>query len=314
MRGLSILLVLLLALAPPLAAEPVFPPGSSIGLEPPPGFTPSSSFSGFEDARTRSSLLLAELPAVSFTEIRERFSAGVLATQGLTETGRRSLRIAGNDALLIEGTQTTRGVTFSRWVLLLAASDFTGMVTANIMEQPLRPESAAAVTAALESIVVRRPDPAAQRAALPYAFEETPRLQFQAAMAGNGAVLSSPGTQTMEPARRLEQPSLIIVTSLERVVFPRDPRATAEAALRGLPHYRDLALEPVTEPEVAGLRAVRTEARAIRLSDGSPRRLVQWMIFLPEGGYLRAIAEAPEAGFEAMRPEFEQLVASLRRR
>jgi hypothetical protein len=149
---------------------------------------------------------------------------------------------------------------------------------------------------------------------LPYAFEETPRLQFQAAVAGNGAVLAPPGTQAMEPARRLELPSVIIVTSLERLVFPRDPRATAEAALRSLPHYRALALEPVTEPEVAGLRAIRTKARAIRLSDNSPRRLVQWMIFVPEGGYLRVIAEAPEAGFNAMQPEFEQLVASLRRR
>lgn len=310
----AILLLLLLAVARSLSAEPVFPPGSAIGLEPPPGFTPSASFSGFEDARTGSSLLFAELPPAAFAEIRDRFSTGALTGQGLAEIRRSTLRLAGGDALLIEGTQTLRGQAVSRWVLVLGTADVTGIVTANIMESPPRPETSAAITAALASITIRRPDPAAQRAEFPFAFDETATLRFQMVLAGTGMVIAPPDAAGMPPAQRRTAPSVIISTSLGRPAIPGDRSAFARQVFSNLQHIQDLTLGMESAPKIAGLPAIRIEARAVNAADGAPRRLVQWIAFPPEGGYLRIIAEAPEAGFDAVQPEFEQLVASLRRR
>ena len=39
--------------APALAADPVFPINSRVGLTPPPGFTPSAKFPGFENPQAR---------------------------------------------------------------------------------------------------------------------------------------------------------------------------------------------------------------------------------------------------------------------
>src|SRR6266550_1559464 len=47
------LLIFLVFSAAARAAEPVFPPGSRVGLAPPPGMTVGTSFQGFEDRAQR---------------------------------------------------------------------------------------------------------------------------------------------------------------------------------------------------------------------------------------------------------------------
>ena len=49
-RIFGALAAIVLTAAPALAADPVFPLNSRIGLVPPPGFTPSTKFTGFENA------------------------------------------------------------------------------------------------------------------------------------------------------------------------------------------------------------------------------------------------------------------------
>jgi hypothetical protein len=309
-----LLLLLLFGLARPLAAEPVFVPGSSIGIEPPPGFVPDSRVTGFfRDASTGGSMQLAEMPAIFHAEMWQRVTANVLP--GWTQTAQRSLRIAAGEALLIEGRHPTGTTTLWTWRLLFSDGGISGLVTVGIPEEPLSERTATAVLAALQSVVVRRSGLAVQRAALAYTFEETPGLRFQAAMDGGIAILA-PSTVAAPAARApARPPSLTLLNYSARLFRARPPRATAEAQFRNLPGYGDVAHVAVTEPAVAGLPGVRIEARATRTSDGSAWRLVQWMGFLPEGGgYIRAFAEAPEASFDALAPEFEQVVASLRRR
>ena len=67
LRSLSILVVAawagLAALNPALAADPVFPQGSRIGLVPPPGdLKPSTHFPGFEDSARKVTITLLDLP------------------------------------------------------------------------------------------------------------------------------------------------------------------------------------------------------------------------------------------------------------
>ncbi len=67
MAQLRWLLILLLALsAPARAADVVFPPGSRIGIAPPPGMTPSRSFFGFEDREHQAIIFLVPLPAKAY--------------------------------------------------------------------------------------------------------------------------------------------------------------------------------------------------------------------------------------------------------
>jgi hypothetical protein len=309
-----LLLLLLLGLARPLAAEPVFLPGSSIGIEPPPGFVPSTSEAGFfEDPRTRGSLQLSEMPAIDYAELWRRLTSGL--PPGGVETGRRTLRIAGGEALLVEAIRPGNPVTLRSWHLLFAESGIAGVVTVAIPEQtPIR-ATAAAVVAAMQTVVVRRSGLAEQRAALPYLFQETSGLRFQAAMLGDQAILVPPGVLAMAASPHVRPPSLSLSSTRTRFYRPRDPRVMAVARIRERLGYRDVTQVAESALSVAGLPGVRIEFRATRASDGSPWRIVQWMGFVPDhSSYVHALAEAPEASFDALAPEFEQVAASLRRR
>jgi len=61
------MLVFLLAMAVPAMADNViYPPGSRIGLVPPPGLHASTSFPGFEDREKNVAMLLGALPAAAY--------------------------------------------------------------------------------------------------------------------------------------------------------------------------------------------------------------------------------------------------------
>src|SRR5947199_9088342 len=60
--------------APAIAADPVFPTASRIGLVPPAGFMPSNRFSGFENPEASALILLSELPAESYGDVEKGFS------------------------------------------------------------------------------------------------------------------------------------------------------------------------------------------------------------------------------------------------
>ena len=56
-----------------VAAEPVFPPGSSIGIVPPRGMAPSARFKGFEGPGG-SSVVLTEMPVAAMPEVTAGFT------------------------------------------------------------------------------------------------------------------------------------------------------------------------------------------------------------------------------------------------
>ena len=56
------------------AAEPVVVPGTTVALEPPPGFVSATSFAGFEHAASGSSIMVTELPREAYDRIAAAFA------------------------------------------------------------------------------------------------------------------------------------------------------------------------------------------------------------------------------------------------
>ena len=80
------MLIFLLALALPAHADDVvYPPGSRVGLVPPPQLHASASFPGFEDRDKNVALLLGALPPGGICGIRE-----IGQRRGLEEAGRHA--------------------------------------------------------------------------------------------------------------------------------------------------------------------------------------------------------------------------------
>src|SRR5436190_15870115 len=82
------------------AAEVEFPPGSHIGLAPPPGMTASHNFFGFEDVSNNVAIVMVALPPEAFGDIEKTMTAEALQRQGLVLDARESLSLAIGKALL----------------------------------------------------------------------------------------------------------------------------------------------------------------------------------------------------------------------
>ncbi|MCK8786451.1 hypothetical protein M0638_18915 [Roseomonas sp. NAR14] len=302
----ALLLALALLLARPALAEPVFPAGSAIGMEPPAGFAPATGFSGFAEAASGASIVFAQLPGAAFAQLRDGLTSERLLQQGIGEETRRTVTVGGREGLLVTGTQYLRGDPVAKWLLLLPGDGMTALVTVNL---PGRPSAAQreAVDRALTTTVLRRPDAAAERAALRFAFAETPNLRFRMAMLGSAAMLAPDGAAPGGPA----VPTMTLAASVDNQPLRGEPRTLAELGLRSLNGLVDMTVEEAPAETVAGQPATVLTARARDQRSGTAMRLIQWLVLPPGGGSFRALASAPEDRFEAMLPEFRQVVASV---
>src|SRR5580700_6289852 len=111
MAHIRFALLFLIALAMPArAAEVVYPPGSRVGLVPPPGLRASTQFPGFEDRQNNVAIMLSALPAEAFAEIEKSDSAESLQKQGATLEKRESLTLPAGKAVLVIGSRDVEGV------------------------------------------------------------------------------------------------------------------------------------------------------------------------------------------------------------
>src|SRR5262245_28453326 len=106
MASIRLLLIILFtpALAP--AAEVVYPPGSRIGLAPPPGLAPSRSFfGGYEDPDNNVAIRMIALPVEAYGELDKTMGAEALKRQGLTFETREAMPLSTGKAFLVIGHQ-----------------------------------------------------------------------------------------------------------------------------------------------------------------------------------------------------------------
>ena len=106
-RALAVFAVLALAVqaAPVRAEEATFPPGSRVGLVPPPGMAVSKTFDGFADPAKDAAILIAVLPAGAFAEIEKVLDTDALKKQGVTVEKRESLQLSFGRGILLIGRQ-----------------------------------------------------------------------------------------------------------------------------------------------------------------------------------------------------------------
>src|SRR5437764_12458801 len=107
-RFLLALLACLFFASAAFAAEPIFPPGSRIGLTPPPGMAPSRAIQGFEDRQHGVLLLVTELSAQSYEKVARDFAPEGM--QGMEELARETIALASGEGLLVGRRQRQNGV------------------------------------------------------------------------------------------------------------------------------------------------------------------------------------------------------------
>ena len=151
---------------PVRAADPVFPPGSRLGLVPPAGMVASDKFDGFADPEKDAAILITVLPATAYPQIEKTLDVDALQEErrqlGKTRADATQLR-QGFSSHRPARRLKRRGTENGCW--LPTASDLTALVTVQVPEQDSAyPDSV--VRAALATLSVRANVPEAEELGL----------------------------------------------------------------------------------------------------------------------------------------------------
>ena len=150
---------------PAFAADPIFPVGSRIGLVPPPGMVPSSTFEGFADTGKNAAILLATFPAEAYDQLDKTMVPELLKKQGIDIAKREPFKLTLGKAFLLSGEQATHDARYRKWLLIAAVSDLTALVTVQVpANDTTYPDKA--VRDALATLTVRATVPDAERLSL----------------------------------------------------------------------------------------------------------------------------------------------------
>lgn len=152
--------LLALLAAPALAAQapgPVFPPGSVVGMVPPPEMKLANTFTGFESRYYSALVIVNELSPTAYAELvgldddalLKRFDFGVLR--------RSNLRVGGVPAVPVRGRTASSYINEPKWLLIAGAPSRTALVTVQLPGSAIKFYTDEIVEAALTSVVFRPP-------------------------------------------------------------------------------------------------------------------------------------------------------------
>jgi hypothetical protein len=294
----------------PATAEPVFVPGSQVGLVPPPGFIPSDTFKGFLSPQESGSILIIEMPAQAYDQV-SGVSDAAWASKGIAVQSRTVLSIDGARAVLIKGRQNYSGVAFKKWMMIIGFDDLTAMVTAQIPETVPR-ERQAAIDSSLGTIQRRAALTLDQKiAALPFNIGATDNFRVANVVAGNTILLTRGPKNIVEGA---EQPMLIIARSITRALAEGiTAEKVSRHTIRNIASLGDIAIERTGNVRFASGDGFEIVARARVTKTNEPVAVIQWVKMLDDG-YLRIIGISGTATRAADFTAFRKIRDSIRAR
>jgi hypothetical protein len=237
--GLAVLLLSLLVAMPSRAAEPIFPPGSRIGLVPPTGMVLSEAFAGFADPEKNAAILIATLPAAAYSQLDKTLDTEELRKQGITLEKREPMRLDAGKGFLLTGRQSAGKEHYRKWLLVLAAGDITALVSVQIPEPDTNyPNNI--VRTALGTLAVRQKVPEdEQLGLLPFTVGDLAGFRVDAVLPGRAVVLSALADETAKDAFKEKE-------------APKDPE---EAAKESKETPKDASTETSKAPKEAAKEA-----------------------------------------------------------
>lgn len=281
------------------AAEVVFPPGSRIGLAPPPNMEVSQRFTGFE-SRSKSAVITAvEMPPEAFADISGGLTPENLKGQGVAETSRETFKVGDGEAVLVEGDQGGGKGPSRKWLLVVREPTMTAFVIGQMLGEA-GTEQDREMREALKTVAIRPPRALGEQVdALPFRIGEMAGFRPLRVMGGNSVLLTDGPNEVI---REVEQPVLVIAQSAS--VPPREQRdAFARAALRSNNALKDLAIERSQSFRQRGADWHEIVAKAVDVPSGRSVIVTQALRFGPDH-YLRVLGMVRTEGRDEMLPRF----------
>lgn len=267
-------------------ADPVFPLGMRIGLEPAAGLSTKPGIDGFEDLDHKVSVAIAELPAASYNSLVDTLFGA--APPGANSAHREMFSFQDGVGYLHEANVTENGAALRRWVLvtmpLADGPRFVGVVNVKVPDAASGIYSEAVVRKMLASIVIRKPPIEERLGLVPFKLQNL--ANFKVVTVAPDTVLiadRSTGDGSEHPYMVINIGRASTTEMEDRDRFSRD--LLAHAPLRGL------TLQSAEEMRIGGVPGFEIRARA-QGAHNEDLSIVQWVRFLG-GGFVRIVGVVP---------------------
>jgi len=299
-RRLLLLLIFMVTAVPAWAADPVFPPGSRVGLALPDGFVPGKTYAGFENREKRALVLITELPASAYADLDRQVADEQLWKQGVIVETREPMTLGTGPAFLVTGRQEAEGQLFRRWILFGSTPDFTAIISVQVPDAEKEAYPDATMRAALTGFVVRATAPAEEQLdALPFRLRDLAGFRVARVVAGSAALLTDGPNESLDVA---EQPLVLIVAVAGALpAQPSDRDRFARGVLaetRGIKDIRLVRSEPL---RMGGQQGHEIIAQAKDIKTNSDVMVAQWLRF-GHSGHLRVLGMARTDGWSEIFP------------
>lgn len=293
-----------LVAGPALAADPVYPIASHVGLVAPPGLRPSDRFRGFEDPANGTSVLILEVPAQAFPEVEKQMTAEALKKQGMTEEKRETVTLSsgkGLKGLLIAGEQVVDAKKLRKWILLASATELGALIAVQVPDDAKAKYSDADVRAMLMSVTVRASVPMdEQLRLLPITFDNLSGMRpFR--MIGNSTVFLTNGAK--DPPDIAAAPLLIVSVGTGGPDQASDRANFARTLFNSFNDFKDLHIVGSDMLRLDNMQTHEIQAEATDVKSGAPMKLVQWIRF-GNGAFIRFVGIARADAWNGAFPQF----------
>jgi hypothetical protein len=286
------------------AADVVFPPGSNIGLAPPPGMTASRNFFGFEDAPNRVAIVMVALPREAFADIEKTMTVEALQRQGLTVDGRESLVLAIGKALLLNTRQEVSGVKLRKWILAASTAELTALISVQIPDTAANGYPEDKIRAALATVAVRQTVPVEEQLGLlPFGIGELAGFRVGGVMAGR-AVMLTDGKAELPEART--EPHIVVAIANGGPAQSGDRGEFARQVFGTIPNLKDIRVTSSEPLRIAGQQGHQIMAQGKDTATGIDVTIVQWLRF-GSGAYLHFVGIARTDAWTAAYGRFRQV-------
>jgi len=291
----------LLGLAP-AAAEPVFPTGLRIGLEPAGDLKVANQFPGFEDPARNVTVTIFDLPSSAFHELET--AAFNNSQQQLVNVKRESFPFANGIGFLISGSSQQNGVTMYRWSLLSQAvggtvQNLTALINVQVAESARSTYSDEVIRKMLASVTFRTAPIQEQLSLLPFKLGDLAGFRVMQVLPTGSVILAED-----EGDRSAAQPFMIVsierggpAEAGDRATFSRDLLANAPV--------RDLTLQSAESMRISGLPGYEIRAQG-KDPTGASVSVVQWLRF-GTGSFVRVIGVSPTEKWNGTFERFRAL-------
>lgn len=285
------------------AADPVFPPGSKIGLVPPPGMTPSSSFQGFLDQQRNAGILIVELPAPAFADIEKNLTPESLTAQGVAVETRENFPVKDGQGFLVVGRQDAGGASIRKWLLVATNKSLTALVTFQVPDAAKDAYPDAAIKAALGTLAFRATVPTEELlSVLPFTIKDLAGFRIVRVMQGGAALLTEGEKDSIELG---EQP--LFLATIAQGAPPEAERDTfARRALASTPGIKDVRFTRSEPQRIGGHPGYETLVEAKDAKDNTDLAVIQWLRF-GTNAHLRMVGIARKDAWDKLYPRFRTL-------